>query len=262
MTNMQFVEERRSAILNLLFQEGRVSVNELSEALGVSTVTIRQDLRALEQSNLLKRTHGGAIRRAGLQAVPELSFHVRLGQNSEEKEAIGAAAARFVENGFSIALDASTTAAAITPFLKQFTDLTVVTNSLYIAQSLLDSPHIQVLMPGGRLRRDAISLVGRRELLPNINLNLGFVGAVGLSEISGVCDVDPDEVVVKQAMLERCMQRIVVADSSKWGRIAPYTVIQGPSITRIISTEKAPANLVAHFRQAGVHVDLLPLKNE
>jgi DeoR/GlpR family transcriptional regulator of sugar metabolism len=262
MSNMQFVEERRNAILSRLEQDGRVSVNTLSEEMGVSPVTIRQDLRTLEQSGLLKRTFGGAIRRAAVQSVPELGFHVRLAQNSREKEVIGAAAAQFVENGFSIALDASTTAAAISPFLKQLTELTIVTNSLYIAQSLLDSPHIQVLMPGGRMRRDAISLVGRRELLPNIYLNIGFVGAVGLSELSGVSDVDPDEVMIKQAMLERCVQRIVVADSSKWGRLAPYTVIKVDAITRIITTEKAPADLVAHFQRAGAQVDLVPLKGE
>ncbi len=257
MSNMQFVEERRNAILSRLEQDGRVSVNTLSEEMGVSTVTIRQDLRALEQAGLLKRTYGGAIRRGSVQTVPELSFHVRLAQNSREKDLIGAAAAQLVENGFSIALDASTTAAAIIPFLKNFTELTIVTNSLYIAQSLLDSPHIQVLMPGGRLRRDAISLVGRRELLPTINLNIGFIGAVGLSELSGVGDVDPDEVIIKQAMVERCLQRVVVADSSKWGRLAPYTVMGADAITRIITTSKAPPELVAHFRRAGVQVDLL-----
>src|SRR5262249_13339657 len=144
MPETQFVEERRNAILNRLEQFGRVSVNHLSEEMGVSTVTIRQDLAALEQAGLLKRTYGGAIRRSSVQPVPELSFHIRQGQNSREKELIGTAAAQLIENGYSIALDASTTAAAMVPFLKQFTALTIVTNSLYIAQSFLDSPRIQV----------------------------------------------------------------------------------------------------------------------
>jgi DeoR family transcriptional regulator of aga operon len=255
----QFVEERRGAILSRLEQFGRVEVNELSTEMGVSTVTIRQDLRALEVAGLLKRTYGGAIRRSAAQPIPELSFHIRQGQNSREKERIGAAAAALVDNGFSIALDASTTAAAIVPHLKELTNLTVVTNSLYIAQSFLDSPHIHVLMPGGTLRRDAISLVGRPELLPNINLNLGFFGAVGISESGGVSDVDPGEVLIKQALMKRCAEAIIIADSSKWGRLAPYTVIAPGAIRHIISTTRAPAAMVDAFRESGTRIELLPI---
>jgi DeoR/GlpR family transcriptional regulator of sugar metabolism len=260
MPDTQFVEERRNQILDRLEQYGRVSVNALSEEMNVSTVTIRQDLRALEQAGLLKRTYGGAIRRTETQTIPELSFHIRQGQNVREKEVIGAAAAALVHSGDCIALDASTTAAALVPFLKQIGELTVVTNSLYIAQSFLDSPQIVVLMPGGKLRRDAISLVGRPELLPNINLHIGFFGSVGLSEIGGVTDVDPDEVLIKQAMSQRCVNSVVIADSSKWGRLAPYTVIEPHHITHIMTTERAPGALVEHFRKIGVQVDLLPMK--
>jgi DeoR/GlpR family transcriptional regulator of sugar metabolism len=262
MPGMQFVEERRNAILHHLEKHGRVTVNLLSEEMAVSAVTIRQDLRVLEEAGLLKRTYGGAVRRTPIPTVPELSFHYRQEQNSREKERIGAAAAQLVQNGYSIALDASTTAAALVPFLKPLAELTVVTNSLYIAESFLDSPHIQVLMPGGRLRRDAISLVGRPELLPKINLHVGFFGAVGLSEIAGVCDVDLDEVMIKQAMIQRCLQRVVVADSSKWGRLAPYTVIEPRNLTRIITTSLAAPESIAPFHRLGVQVDQVPLKDD
>ena len=262
MPEPQFVEERRKVILKHIEQYGRVSVNALSEEMGVSSVTIRQDLRALEQAGLLQRTYGGAIRRSGVQTVPELAFHVRQGQHSREKELIGAAAAALVHDGDSIALDASTTAAAVIPFLKTISALTVVTNSLYIAQSFLDSPHIEVLMPGGKLRRDAISLIGRPELLPNINIHIGFFGGIGLSETGGVSDVDPGEVLIKQAMNERCLQSVVLVDSSKWGRLAPYTVIGPRQITHIITTDKAPHNLVQFFCDLGVQVDLLPTASD
>src|SRR5947209_3874148 len=125
MPNVPFVEERRNEILNRIEQYGRVAVNTLSQEMGVSSVTIRQDLRALEQAGLLKRTYGGAIRRAGVQSIPEHSFHIRQGQNSREKEIIGAAAAALVHSGDSIALDASSSAAALVPYLEQFGELTV-----------------------------------------------------------------------------------------------------------------------------------------
>src|SRR5262245_46674211 len=110
-----FVAERRRAILEQLRQNGRVSVKELSDSMNVSTVTIRHDLRALEDDGLLERTYGGAVRRQADGSLPELSFDVRNTRNAEAKNLIGAAAARLVKEGDSIALDASTSAYALVP---------------------------------------------------------------------------------------------------------------------------------------------------
>ncbi|HLA43056.1 MAG TPA: DeoR/GlpR family DNA-binding transcription regulator, partial [Aggregatilineales bacterium] len=161
MSNNLFMEERRRAILDELQKYGRVSVKSLSDRLNVSAVTIRQDLRSLESDGQLERTYGGAVlMNPGATAIPpELSFATRQKQQREEKQAIGKAAARMVENGYAIALDASTTAFAIVPFLKQLDDLIIVTNSLIVAQQFLDTPRIQVQMPAGIVRNDSASLV-------------------------------------------------------------------------------------------------------
>jgi len=257
MADVPFVEERREAILEQLRTTGRVSVKTLSAEMGVSPITIRQDLRALEKEGQLTRTYGGAIRPPpNAQTLLELSFQVRLRQQQAEKNRIGLAAAAMVKPGTSIALDASTTAYALVPHLKQMDSLTVVTNSLPVAQEFFDSPHVQVFMPGGRLRRDAISLVGRPELLPDINLNLGFFGAVGIEESGGVTDIDPEEVAIKRAMIERCAETVVIADSTKWRRLAPYTVIPTERIAHVISTELADKEVVRRFRALGVKVRL------
>ncbi|MHB8627862.1 MAG: DeoR/GlpR family DNA-binding transcription regulator [Aggregatilineales bacterium] len=261
MADERFVEERRSAIMEQLRLSGRVSVKTLSGTMGVSEATIRNDLRALESVGKLRKTYGGAIRPTPhVQTLLELSFHVRLQQQRKEKDLIGAAAARLVKSGDSIALDASTTAYALVPHLKQLEELTVVTNSLPIATEFFDSLHVQVFMPGGKLRRDSLSLVGRPELLPNINLNLGFFGAVGIDESGGVTDIDPGEVSIKQAMIERCAETIIIADSTKWGRLAPYTVIPTERIRHIISTELADKKLVGRFRAMRVKVGLVGMK--
>jgi DeoR family fructose operon transcriptional repressor len=251
-----FVEERRRLILEQLQQQGRVSVQELSDTMQVSAVTIRQDLRALEEEGLLERTYGGAVRPTNT-FVPELSFHVRQGKYKRAKDAIAAAAAAMVEDGYTVGLDASTTAYAMVGALKRFRRLTVVTNSLIIAQSFLDSAHIQVLMPGGRLRRDSISIVGRTEGLPDINMNIGFFGARGLSFGSGATDVDADEVHIKAAMTARCVVRVVVVDGSKWGQVAPYTFLKPHEITQIVTSDDAPSELVEQFREQGIAVDLV-----
>lgn len=249
-----FVEERRRIILDQLQQQGRVLVKDLSDAMAVSAVTIRQDLRALEDEGLLERTYGGAVQRELQPNIPELSFHVRQNRNREQKRAIAAAAVQRVEDGYSLALDASSTVYALTPLLKNFKKLTVVTNSLFIAQNFLDSPHIQVILPGGRLRRDSISIVGKPDGLPDINFNLGFFGTRGIA-LLGITDVDADEVAMKSAMVARCVETVILADAGKWGQVAPYTFARLQQVTRIITTEDAPGDTVGSVEAQGVVVE-------
>jgi DeoR/GlpR family transcriptional regulator of sugar metabolism len=253
-----FVEERRQAILDQLKRDGRVSVEALSEVMHVSAVTIRQDLRALEEAGLLQRTYGGAISRGAAPHLPELSFHIRQSRNRSEKDAIAAAAIRLVENGYSVALDASTTSYALIPYLRRFDKLTIVTNSLVTAQSFLEEPRIEVLMPAGRLRRDSISLVGRPDELPDINLNIGFFGARGITLRNGITDVDPDEVLMKQAMMARCLSVVVLVDATKWGQVAPYTVRPVSGIDHIITSNNASPDIVSQIQTAGVSVEFVP----
>ena len=96
-----------------------------------------------------------------------------------------------VKEGDSIALDASTTAYALVPHLKQFKKLTIVTNNLVIAQGFLDKPEVEIFVPGGRLKKETISIVGQPEAIPDINLHIGFFGAGGISLTGGMSDVDP-----------------------------------------------------------------------
>ncbi len=251
-----FVEERKRAILDDLRKNGRVSVKTLSDAMGVSTVTIRQDLRALGEEGLLERTYGGAVNRVVETSMPEQSFHVRQKRHRDAKTAIAAAAADLVQEGFSVGMDASTTAYALVPYLKKFNKLTILTNSLVIAQSFLDSPQIQVMLPGGRLRRDSISIVGRPEGLPDLNLNVCFMSGRGVTLTEGVSDVDPDEVMMKQAMIARSVSTVILLDASKWGQVAPFTVIKVQQLERLITSADVSVLMVEQFRSAGIHVQI------
>ena len=131
-----FLEERRKDILNWVLEHGRVSVSELSGRYSVSEVTIRNDLQALENQELLMRTHGGAIAIAPEYA--DINLNKRLDSQVEEKSRIGITAASRISAGETIFLDSSTTALAIARNIKNIPDLTVVTNSLTITQELLD----------------------------------------------------------------------------------------------------------------------------
>ena len=255
-----FLEERRRAILDELRQHGRVSVTSLSDRLHVSAVTIRQDLRMLESEGLLDRTHGGAVLRDASTAIPhELAFSTRQQHRRDEKQAIGRTAAGMVSNGYALALDASTTALAIVPFLKLVDDLVIVTNSLIIAQQFLDTPRIHVQMPAGTVRSDSVSLVGRPETLPDINLMLGFFGTHGLTLENGITEISMEEVVIKQAMIARCRQAVIVADSHKWNKVAPYTFELPQNVDRIITDEGTPAKMIKEFQEAGIEVDVVSI---
>lgn len=245
--------QRRQQILAAIEEAGQLSVVELSRRFNVSDVTIRQDLQALSEQGMLLRTRGGAL---STNTMPEFSFDVRQQQQAAAKSRIGQAAARLVNPGDAIIIDASTTAQAMIPFIKQISELTVVTNSLKVALSLLDAAQVQVFLPGGSLRRDSISLVGRPldAVLASLNVQIGFFGARGLTVEEGLTDVNLNEVAMKQAMVERCRRVVGVLDASKWGKVAAATFAPLDKITTIISDDKAPVALAEQLRR---HVEVI-----
>ena len=156
-----FARERQREIARIVDDEGRARVTDLATRFGVSAVTIRKDLLVLEGERLVVRTHGGAIAAGG--GRPELAFDIRERLQRDEKSRMGAAAAARVSDGESIVLDASTSALHIALNLKRrpaWHGLTVVTNSIRIASELAGHPGVTVLMLGGRVRWEALSVVG------------------------------------------------------------------------------------------------------
>ncbi len=252
-----FMEERRRIILETLRQRGRISVAELSELLSVSAVTIRQDLRALEHDQLLERTHGGAVLPVSRTPAPELSFEVRLREYKAAKHLLAQAALSRVQSGDSIALDSSTTVFALLPHLRRLERLIIVTNSLMVAQQCLDTPQIQVFMPGGRLRRDSISLVGKPEELPDINLTVGFFSAHGISPETGITESSQEEVQMKRALMERCRVKYCLVDGRKWGKVAPYTLANPAEFTTVLTTADAPPEHIALLRDQQIPVEIV-----
>ena len=248
--------QRRQEIITVLEQAGQLSVAALSQRFAVSEVTIRHDLQALSEQGLLLRTRGGAL---STSTMPEFSFDIRQQQQAADKTRIGQAAAALVNHGDTIILDASTTAQTLIPFIKPISELTVITNSLRVAVSLLDTPHIQVLLPGGALRRESISLVGQPhdDALEGLNVQIGFFGARGLTVEEGMTDVNLSEVAMKRAMVERCRQVVGVFDARKWGRVAASTFASLEKVDTVISDTKAPGDLVRRVRQQGIEVILV-----
>jgi DeoR family transcriptional regulator of aga operon len=245
--------ERRQAILNTLMEKGQLSVEELSTRFNVSAMTIRTDLQALSDQNMLLRTRGGAL---AIHVLPELSFDVRQQHNAGKKGRIGRAAAALIQPGDTVAFDPSTTVLSVIPFMDHLTDLTVFTNGLKAAISLLRLPSVHVLMPGGSLRREAISLVGQTDgaFLKDIHLRIGFFGARGLTVKQGLTDINLEEVRIKNQMVEKCQKVVGLIDGSKWGQIAVATFATIDQIDTIITDETAPKHLVEEVRSHSIEV--------
>jgi len=245
--------ERQQRILAHLNRNERASVSELSQMFGVSEVTIRGDLQLLASENLIVRTHGGAVL---APRVPELSLTLRRQQRVAEKERIGAAAAEFVANGDAIFLDASSTALSLAHALHQHRDLTILTNSLVVAQSMLDALGVSVVMTGGALQRDTVSLMGTDGLaiLRKYNIKTGFFSAHGLSFPEGMTDVSSGEAEVKRPVVAMCRQVVALIDATKWGRVGPASFAQPEDLHVIVTDADAPANLIAQARALGTRV--------
>lgn len=251
-----FLEERRQAILAWVQARGRASVAELSRRFDVSEVTIRADLQALADQNLLVRTHGGAIP-AGY-GVPELSLNKRRQQQAPEKARIAQLAAASIEDGEAIFLDSSSTTLALLDHIKQRRDLTVITNSLVVAQELLGLLNMTVVMPGGTLHHDTASLIdaGGLALLERYNIAKGFFGAHGLTLADGLTDVSAPEAAFKCPLAEMCREVVVLVDATKWGRAGIASFAAVADVHRIITDAAAPPAMVEAVRALGVEVTL------
>jgi DeoR/GlpR family transcriptional regulator of sugar metabolism len=251
------VAERRQGILERVGQVGRVAVTDLSQEFGVSEVTIRGDLQALAENNLVLRTHGGAIPiTSGLQV---LSLSLRRQQQVQQKAHIGQAAAALIADGDAVTLDSSSTALAIAQNLKSHRYVTVVTNGLAIADELLDAPGITVVVSGGMLRKDTASLVSMNglDMLRKFNIQKGFFGAHGLSLAEGLTDVSAEEAETKRPLVVMCREVIAVIDATKWGRVGLASFAAISQISKVITDAHAPAEMVAQVRAAGVEVILV-----
>lgn len=245
--------EREAAILNRLAQDGQLQVTKLSRELGVSEVTIRTDLRALEQRGLLSRTHGGA-EPTGYRDVLERRF-----QHQAEKDRIAAAAAALVRDHDQIMIEAGTTTAGIVGHLAGRRDVQIVTNSTLVFANARLNPALTVILTGGTFHRGSESLVGPVALrtLTDFNVRLAFLGTDGFTVERGLTTGFTEGVEVLRAMRERTQQAWLVADSSKYGRVGFASVMPLQHLTGVISDDELPAAAQQELIDSGVETQFV-----
>lgn len=210
-----YAQERHDAIAELVTQNGRVSVAELAETFDVTTETVRRDLDSLERSGLLRRVHGGAVPPSSGR---ERSVAERSDFRADQKERIAKAAASLLPGfGGTVLLDAGTSTARLAPRLPLDRQLTIVTNSLPIAESVSGLSGLRLELIGGRVRTTTRACVGvtATRALEQLRVDIAFLGTNGLTVDGGLTTPDAEEAAVKAAMVASARQVVVLADSSK-----------------------------------------------
>lgn len=245
---------RRSLMLERLDAEGRLNVRALSKEMKVSEVTIRHDLNWLEQKKLLLRARGGAIKAD--RVADEFTLSEKNKLHYEEKLRIGKAAADLIENGDTIILDSGTTTMEINNNIANIQSLTVITNALNIANKLAERENINVIVPGGFLRKNSLSLVGTtaEDSFKNYYCDKLFLAVDGFNTTDGLSTPNVEEAHMNRVMISVSRQVIVVTDSSKFHRRSFAFIAPVSAVDIVITDAGIPAEDQKRLETAGVKV--------
>jgi DeoR family galactitol utilization operon repressor len=244
------LNERERIILDRLSENGSVTVTDLARDLGLSEVTIRGDLRGLEDKGWINRKRGGAA------AAMHRNILERQRVFPEQKNAIARAAAELVRDGDVIMIEAGTTTALIARYLAGKRDIHIVTNSTLVFSYARLYPHLQITMTGGEFRRPTESLVGpiALETIGRLNVRLAFVGTDGFSLERGITTHIMEGAEIVKAMKNHAETTVLVADSSKHGKVGFISVLPLSAMNLVITDRDLPDQAEAELREAGITV--------
>src|SRR5438270_6527988 len=242
-------EQRRRNLLDLVDQQGQVTVADMVKRFAISAVTVRSDLDALASLGAVVRSHGGAVRR--LEATQDYPLRAKETLYREEKVRIGGAAAELVQPGETIILDSGTTTAEVARHLKRMKTqpLTVITNALNIAMELADSSGISLIMIGGLLRPVSYSFVGpqAQAMMSEFHADRLFLAVDGFDLENGPSTPDELEAQLNNVMIRSAREVNVVTDFSKLGRRSVSKIGPFDRIRRLITDTRARQDFTGAF---------------
>ena len=230
--------DRREQILKLITEKGKVYVHELSAKFNVSEVTIRNDLDQLEKKNHLIRARGGAMKIEG-----QVSLDFKLSEkhmlNMPEKTVIGKKAASLINESETIILDSGTTTSEIAKNLSNYKNLPVVTNAINIVNTLAQFSDINVIIPGGHLRKNSLSLVGplAEKNFHELYVDKAFIGVDGFDVEIGAFTPNIEEAAINKIMIKIAKEIILVADSSKLNRKSLSLICPVSSVNTLVTDD-------------------------
>lgn len=231
--------ERRKKIIDLVHQDKRVLVSDLSRMFEVTEETIRRDLEKLEKDGILSRTYGGAM--LNRHTNEDLPFVTRNALNTDMKRNIALKALDLINDGDTLMVDPSSTAFEFLKLLGNKNNLTVITNSINILHEFASSS-MNIISSGGSLRHRSLSLVGpvAHDTIRRYNVDTAVISCKGIDMERGVTDSNEPECELKKYMLRQAQKVVLLADHTKFDKTAFTRLVELSSIDVLI-TDRRPA---------------------
>lgn len=244
------MNERHSQILRHLSKDHETSVKNLTDVLGVSSVTIRQDLNFLEQEGLLRRVHGGAV----LKDADDIAN--RLGVNYEGKLKIARKAAEYVSSGETVLIESGSVNALLARELVKKGQINIITTNIYIARQFRKNPDAKIILLGGIYQHQSESTIGKitKLCIDNINFSKAFIGIDGFTEESGFTSRDFFRAEISTHIIQKCKDVFILSDSGKFGQIAITNICAPSEIQHVITDYKLPKAHHQSLQGQGVEV--------
>jgi DeoR family fructose operon transcriptional repressor len=251
--------ERRQYILQQLKLHKTIYTSDIVNQLHITSETVRKDFNYLEQQNLLKRVHGGAVLvgESGETEIPYMDLEKRDSMNMEEKLSIASYAASLVKDGQTISLDYGSTSFLLAKQLaSSMLSLTVITNSIKNTLALMPNPNIEVILLGGKLHKKEYTLVNDlSHNLDYLHADILFMSVSGIDLQYGFSDQSLEEVKVQNELRCASTKTIVVADSSKFQHVSLVRICPVQEAEEIITDNRLDSSVCRQFKDAGVKIE-------
>lgn len=245
---MELAAQRQARILDEVQRAGGVRVSDLTRLLGVSDMTVRRDLKTMARQGLVAKVHGGATATFAGPSSEEPGFEVKSVRNPDEKQAIAERVARLVQPASAIALTAGTTTWTVARYLVDVPQLTVVTNSLRVAEVLQQQPRPDrtVVLTGG-VRTPSDALVGPVAVrtISSLNVDLVIMGVHGVDARAGLTTPNLLEAETNRAFCKATRRLAVVADHSKWGVVGLSQIVPLTDVDMLVTDDGLDRNAQA-----------------
>ncbi len=251
-----FQSERQRRIVALTHEAGRAEVSELADRFRVTTETIRRDLSDLQSQRLLRRVHGGAIPWETTGFEPLLS--VRADRHAAEKRRLTTAAVDELPDTGSIIIDSGSTLTRFAEAIPPGRTLRVVTNSLQIAQVLSDHEHLDVIVIGGKVRKNTMAMVDAEavDAVKPLTVDTLFISSDAASPERGLTTPYREEAALKQAMISAARRVVALVDHSKFTTDQFVQFAKWSDIDMLITNREVDPAVIAHIESTGTIVRL------
>lgn len=249
-------QPRHERIIQLVKQNGYMSIDALAKELDVTPQTIRRDINMLAEEDILRRYHGGAG--LGSNSVQNEDYAKRKVWNQQEKDRIASLVAEHIPNNSSLFMNIGTTVESVARSLQDHTGLKIITNNLNVASIFSGNEEFEVTIAGGTVRQRDGGIIGEAtiDFIRQFKVDYAVMGISGIDDDGTLLDFDYREVRVAQAMIEHARKIFLVADHSKIGRNAVVKLGHISQVTAMFTDLQPPETLMQQIEAAGVQLYL------